>query len=405
MRTDIFLAWRFLRDSRTQSFLLIAGATVGVSVVFFITALIDAVQTTMVAQTLDVLPHVVVKRPEETLREPVIPSPALEARTAFKPPQRLRSIENWPELVREIERLPGVVAVSPTVTGPALASRATATRAITLMGIDTSRFPKVISISKRLRQGNITLAGNQAVIGTELANDFAMQVGDRIQIAVEGKQSVSFHVAGVFDLGNRDVNRRWVLVSLRHGQTLLDLPGGVSTLDLRLRDIWSADTLARQVHQLTRLRADSWMATNSQLMVGLKSQAGSRDMIRVLVVLAVAMGIASVLVVSVVQRSRQIEILRAMGMQQGGILRVFLWQGVAVGLLGAVFGSGLGALFAWLFQNAAHNPDGSPTYPVDFSVALFLGSGGVALLTGIGAALLPARRAAQLDPAVAIHHE
>lgn len=405
MRTDLFLAWRFLRDGRAQTWLLIAGATIGVSVVFFITALIDAVQTTMVAQTLDVLPHIVVRRPDEALRESATTDSVLEFPTVFKPAQRLRSLENWPALMAEFERTPGVIAVSPTATGPAMAIRATATRSVTLMGIEPTRFPKVISVLPRLRAGKWSLDGNQAVIGTELANDFGVTVGDRIEIAIEGKSNTSFHVSGIFDLGNRDVNRRWVIVSLRHGQTLLGLPGGVSTLDIRVSDIWAADTVARALEQRSKLRVDSWMATNAQLMVGLSSQAGSRDMIRVLVVVAVAMGIASVLVVSVVQRSRQIGILRAMGMEKSTILRVFLWQGVAVGLLGAFFGCGLGSAFAWLFQTMAVNPDGSIRFPIDFTWTLYLGSGFVALLTGIASALLPASRAAKLDPAEAIRHE
>jgi lipoprotein-releasing system permease protein len=405
VRTDLFLAWRFLRDSRAQSVLLVAGATVGVSVVFFITALIDAVQTTMVAQTLDVLPHIVIRRPDETLRDSAGEGSVISMPTVFKPAQRLRSLENWPELVTELERVPQVVAVSPTATGPAMATRATATRAITLMGVDAVRFPEVISIRPRMRSGALSLDGNQAVIGNELANDFGVRIGDRIQVAVEGKTSTSFHVSGIFDLGNRDVNRRWVLVSLRHGQTLLDLPGGVSTLDLRTDDIWAAENIARMLQQRTKLKVDSWMATNSQLMVGLRSQAGSRDMIRILVIVAVAMGIASVLVVSVVQRSRQIGILRAMGMAKTTVLRVFLWQGAAIGLLGAVFGTALGSLFAWLFQGSASNSDGTPTYPVDFSMTLFVGAGLVAVLTGVLAAILPASRAARLDPATAIRHE
>jgi len=405
MWTDIFLAWRFFRDGRAQSWLLVAGATVGVSVVFFITALIDAVQTTMVAQTLDVLPHIVVRRPDQTLRNTGTKPGSVEFASLFQPAQRLRSLESWPALMAEIERFDGVLAVSPTATGPAMATRATATRAVTLMGIDAERFPKVIRVTPRIKSGILALDGNRAVIGTELANDFGVNVGDRLQIAVESKPSTSFHVSGIFDLGNKDVNRRWVLVSLRQGQTLLNLPGGVSALDIRVKDIWAADSLADALQRRTRLRVDSWMATNSQLMVGLKSQAGSRDMIRILVVVAVAMGIASVLIVSVVQRSRQIGILRAMGMPKSAILRVFLWQGAAVGLFGALFGSGLGAVFAWLFQHSAMNPDGTPTYPVDFSPNLFIGSGLVALLTGLLSSLLPAGRAAKLDPAVAIRHE
>ncbi len=405
MRTDLFLAWRFLRDGRAQTWLLVAGAAVGLSIVFFITAMMDAIQKTMVSETLDVLPHIVIRRPDEALRQVAPVGSALEMPTAFPPAQRLRSLENWPALVKDLEQTVGVVAVSPTATGPAIASRATATRAITLMGVDADRFPKVISITRRMRFGSLSLDGNQAVIGTELASEFGVRVGDRVQLAVDSKAPTTFHISGIFDFGNRDVNRRWVLVSLRHGQTLLDLPNGVSAVDLRVNNFWAAEDIARILQQRTKLKVESWIATNSQLMVALNSQAGSRDMIRVLIAVAVAMGIASVLIVSVVQRSRQIGILRAMGMERATVVRVFLWQGASIGLLGAVFGTALGSVFACLFEGSATNPDGSPTYAVNLSATLFIGCGLLAILTGMAASLLPARRAARLDPAEAIRHE
>lgn len=225
--------------------------------------------------------------------------------------------------------------------------------------------------------------------------------GAALAVAAVGGVGDVYLGAGVFDLGNREVNRRWVVVSTRAAQTMLDLVGGVSSVDLRVRDLFAADALAADVTARTGLVADSWMKTNAQLLVALRSQASSSQMIQFFVILAVAMGIASVLVVSVVQKGKEIGILRAMGTARSTVLRVFLLQGALVGLVGSVLGTALGA---GLGAAAARNADGSPTFPITVSLVLVARSAGVAFLTGVLAATLPARRAARLDPAVAIRN-
>jgi lipoprotein-releasing system permease protein len=146
------------------------------------------------------------------------------------------------------------------------------------------------------------------------------------------------------------------------------------------------------------------MKTNAQLLVALRSQSSSSQMIQFFVILAVAMGIASVLVVSVVQKGKEIGILRAMGTSRSTVLRVFLLQGAMVGALGSVLGTALGAGLGAAFAGAMRNADGSAMFPITVSLALIARSAGVALATGVLAAVLPARSAARLDPAVAIRN-
>ncbi|MCK6550810.1 ABC transporter permease [Myxococcota bacterium] len=406
MPIDVFLALKFLREGRLQSWLLVAGAAVGVTVVFFVTALISAVERTMVRQTLDVLPHVVVRRADETSRPlPVAPEGTVTFAQVDEPAKRLRSIESWGAIVRELEAIDGVEAVSPTATGPALASRGRGTRGITILGVDPERFAKVIAITPRIRRGVMRVTGEDVLIGTKLADDLGVDVGDRIRISAAEDRQASFVVAGVFDMGNSDVNRRWVVMALRTGQTLLDMPGGVSAIDVRTSDIWRADALADRAHAVTGLEAESWSRSNKQLMIAIQSQRGSTLTIKVFIMVAVAMGIASVLVVSVVQRAKQIGILRAMGMPRQLVLRIFLLQGTAMGTIGAVIGCALGSALSIASELMIRAPDGSALYPIELPLSLFAASGGVAMLTGLVGAVLPSRRAARLDPAVAIRHD
>jgi lipoprotein-releasing system permease protein len=284
------------------------------------------------------------------------------------------------------------------------ARQGTANRAVLVRGVDADGFQRIIDIRPKIVAGQFALSGTDAVIGTELANDLGLSVGDKIRVGSLDDRSDVFTIRGIFDIGNKDANERWVFISLRSAQTLLDLVGGVSTIEVKVADIFTAESIAVDLSARTGLEADSWMKMNTQLLVGLRSQNSSSYMIQVFVIIAVALGIASVLVVSVVQKSREIGILKAMGTPTRRIIRVFLIEGAVVGLAGSVLGVALGAGLSVFFASLATNPDGSPTFPVNLTLALVLRASAIATITGIVAAAAPAHRAARLDPVEVIRY-
>ena len=191
-------------------------------------------------------------------------------------------------------------------------------------------------------------------------------------------------------------------MALRTAQSLLDLSGGVSSIDVTVGDVYAAKTIADDIEAATGVQADSWIETNQQFFTAVRSQNISNFAIRGFVGLSVALGIASVLVVSVVQRSREIGILRAMGASQGQIMRVFLTQGGLVAFVGSLIGTGLARLILLVWQTFARNPDGTPLFPVEIGLDLVLLAALLATVVGLLAAIMPARRAARLEPVVAI---
>jgi lipoprotein-releasing system permease protein len=207
------------------------------------------------------------------------------------------------------------------------------------------------------------------------------------------------NVAGIFQLGVRELDARYVYLDLKQTQSLLNLPGGVTVIDLRVADIFTAERIATQIARLTSLKAESWIATNSQLVSALTAQSMSTNMIIIFVALSVAFGIASVLSVSVVQRTREIGILRATGASRSQILRVFLIQGGIFGLLGSVFGVAVSYALVWVF-----NTFGPQLFYIPISGTLVVLAMLLATLTGLVAAAVPSRRAANLDPVVAIRY-
>ena len=393
-------ALRFLQEGRMQSLLIIVGVGVGVAVIVFMSALLSGLQANLVRRTLSSQAHIVLLPAEEVAR-PQAAGEGVAARVQ-KQAQRLRSIDQWQQLRARLEGWPEIAAVSPVASGPAFAVRGDASKAVTLLGIEPAGYNRVVDLAGRLAAGALRVGAGETVIGIELAKDLGAEVGDKLRLTGAEGQAETLTVTGLFDLGNKGVNARNVYVGLRTGQTLLDLVGGVSNIDLALHDLDEAEDVAQRIAAESGLIADSWIRTNAQFVTALTSQRVSSDVIRFFIALSVSFGIASVLVVSVVQRSKEIGILRAMGATQAQMRRIFLLQGGIVGFLGSLLGSALAWSFLMLWRMLARNPDGTPLFDIGVEPALVAIAAGGASVVGILAALLPARRAARLDPVVAI---
>ena len=397
--TEWLIALRFLLDNRMQTLLILFGITVGSAVIVFITAIITGLQSNVVDRTLGTQAHIRVLPLDEFNRLAPLPAGTLSLLRESPRAQRLRSISNWQDVVTLLDQHPRLTAVSPVVSGPALALSGVARASVALIGMDPLRYERIIPISEDLLAGRFRVGAGHAVIGSELARDLGLNTGDKLRLdGGEGREAV-VDVAGIFELGVRELDARYVYLDLKQAQTLLALPGGVTVIDTRVDEIFAADELARRIERLTGLRGESWMETNGQLLNALRSQSMTTQMIRLFVGISVAFGIASVLAVSVVQRTREIGILRAMGSPRGQILRVFLRQGGLLGLLG----SGIGGAVGWLLVQV-FNIFGPGLFQVTVEPGLIPAAMLIACLAGVLAAAVPARRAAHYDPAVAIRY-
>jgi lipoprotein-releasing system permease protein len=397
-----FIAVSFLRQYRAQAWLTMTAVSVGVAVMVFLSALITGLQQSLIRQTLGTQPHITLRPVDEE------PTPQrktdLIVRRTQKATQRVQTISEWQRVLSRLDEDASVSATSPLATGSAFAVRGTVNRPVVIMGVNPEQFEPIIAVGKHVVIGRYHLSGSEAAIGTELARNLGITVGDKVRINTPEGGDALVTVQAIFDLGNQQVNQRWIVMPLRTGQSLLGFQGGVNVIHVKVDGLFEAEDIAKRISGNMGLDAASWMKENEQLLVALKSQSSSSYTIQFFVFLAVAMGIASVLVVSVVQRTREIGILRAMGMPRSQISLVFLIQGALIGLFGSLIGCGFGTALAHFFSRIARAPDGSPTFPMSLTLELFLAATALATLTGILAAALPARRAAQLDPVEAIRY-
>ncbi|MCH8178948.1 MAG: ABC transporter permease [Proteobacteria bacterium] len=402
MGFEFSVALRFLREGRFQSVLIVVGVAAGVAVVAYISALVTGLQTNTLNKTLGAQAHIVVSPPDERVTPAwPVPSDAAHVVDTQARAQRLRTIANWPAVDAALSQRPGISAVSPMTSGAALARRGEATRAIVVTGVELERYDRIVGLRDKLIAGAFRIGPGEALVGKTLAEDLGVRVGDRIAVSTDAR-SDSLRITGLVDLGIKDLNRRVVIVPLRSAQSLLGLTGGATQIDLRVDDVWAAQTLAAALARELPCKVESWQETNAQLVTALNAQSISTTLIRAVVMVVVVLGIASVLVVSVVQKQREIGILRAMGAQRGQILRVFLLQGAMVGLLGSVLGTGIAMGMIRLFTTFVRGADGLPLFSITLPPQTALQVMGMALAAGLLAAVAPARRAARMDPAQAI---
>ena len=400
---ELTVALRFLREGRMQTALIIGGAAVGVAVIFFITAVLTGVQGDLIRRVTGAQPHVVVKPPEETVAPLLAGTPdaprvaAVQAR-----PQRLTTIDGWPALARATEMTDGVLAVAPVASGSALGIKGDASRSVVVLGTELDRYLRVVRLDDKVKAGVLQLEPGDALIGIELAKDLGAVLGDRIRVQSAQGSSEVFRIRALLDLGSRELNRRYVYTDLRAAQSLLGTPGRITNLDVSVRDIMRADEVAGQLRAQSGQLIESWIQTNNQVFAAINNQNIMTLLIRVFITIVVALGIASVLVVSVVQKRKEIGILRAVGATRRQMLVVFLLQGVMVGASGALLGSGLGLMLVSVFSRVLRNAEGQALFTMQFDFGLVGAVMAGAALLGLLAAVLPARTAARLDPAQAI---
>lgn len=396
--TDWLIAIGFLREGRSQSLMIIGGVAIGVAVIVFISALIQGLQANLIERTLGTQAHISLSAPDEINR-------IVEAKNAVQlvyedqRAQRLRSINNWQEVVENLDNIQNLNAVSPMVSGPALVKRGEAIKSVAIMGIDLPRYQRIVPLQDYIRSGQLRLKADDVLIGTEMAKDLGVRVGSKIRLDNGLDVNAVMNVAGIFELGVRELDSRYMYVDLKRAQSLLDLPGGVTIIDLRISDIFAAEEVAAQMQRLTGLKSESWIGSNAQLMNAISAQSLSTNMIIVFVGISVAFAIASVLSISVVQRTREIGILRATGATRNQILVIFLIQGAVFGLLGSLVGILTSYALVWSFDQFGPGLFYIPISPTLIIAALLL-----ATLSGLIAAAIPARRAARLDPVEAIRH-
>ena len=377
MKTAAKIAWRFLTHAKGQSILIAVGIAVGVSVQVFIGSLISGLQVELVDTAIGRNTQVTV--------------------SALK---RGETVENYQAVVDQIVKTRSDVEdVSPVVDASGFLRNSQGDDfPIQLRGFVLDKADGIYRLSEALVSGSLPGDG-EVLIGKNLAQEAG--IVDTVTLATPRGNTREAAVSGIFDLGTAALNERWVISGLKLAQEVYGYGSGTaSSIEMQAQDPFLADTIASELDAALpdTLKVTDWKTQNEQLLSGLNGQSISSLMIQIFVLFSVVLGIASVLAISVLQKSKQLGILKAMGIRNRDASLVFLIEGFLLGIAGAVLGVALGLGLAFSFTKFALNPDGTPVIALFIDPAFISLSGVIAVVSATLASLIPARRSARLDP-------
>ena len=396
---ELTVALRFLKEGRLQSLLILTGIAIGIAVLIFLNALIGGLQVDLVNQTVGSSPHIAGRNreqePRSTLgKEKQAPVVSIVASAVGNE----KPLRNWINLQEQLVATGNFTAVSPVINGSGFMTLGEKSLPVVVKGFNLDEADKIYDIRMQLVEGEFNIGRSTVLIGTELGEELKLTPGSIARLTTPVGETVTVTVSGIFDLGAQVINRSWVILSLPGAQTLFGLQGGITGIEMQVDDVFKADSLTRILeNRFPGLAWSSWQEENANLLSALNSQSASSYVIQAFVLLAVTMGISSVLAVSVVQKSKQIGILKALGITTEGVSRIFLIQGALLGLGGSIVGALLGWGLVTLFLTFVRTETGEALFPITLGPSIFLVSVAVAVIAGMGAAALPARRAAQLN--------
>lgn len=313
----------------------------------------------------------------------------------------MKFIDNWPHVVETVRALPNVRAVAPVVSGQAFVSKGANPIGTAVVGADPDLQNVITPVTKDLISGKyLGLRSDEIVIDAELAEDLDVTTGERIRVTSGTNASDSFTVAGIYSRGQ---GRGSAYVTLRTGQSLFGYGTSVNVVYVKLINIYEADSVADRIMALLPYEAKSWTREFPQFLSSLQVQTASAYLISAFSLIASGFAIAAVLIVSVLQKSKQIGILKSMGTRRRQILRVFILEGLGVAIVGSLLGLVVGVtivLLLSLFDQPVTRIGQTPEqlFPVRI-LPFYLGLAMIAaIISTVVAAVLPARRAAKMNP-------
>jgi lipoprotein-releasing system permease protein len=372
------IAVRFLRSGAGQTALITAGMAVAVSIQVFVGLLIGSLQQSLVDRTVRNSPQITITSATE-----------------------VATLRDWSRLEQDIRATGLAKAISPTASGSAVTRTLDNEYPLLLRGLHIDEADPIYKIKSNTYAGTPYPGAREVLIGRELAAELKAGVGDKLTILTPNSLETVFTIVGLYDLGTAAINKSWVITHMRTVQQLYGYASRITSLDISVADVFAADSISWVISRELNnpdLKIDNWKDQNQQLLGALRSQGMSSAIIQVVIIASVVIAIASVLAISVLQKSRQLGILKAMGIRDLDASLIFIWQGFLLGIVGSALGVAMGLGLLYAFNYFARDSGGVPTIPIYLDYGFLVISWLIALAASTLAGFVPARRSLRLNP-------
>jgi lipoprotein-releasing system permease protein len=403
---ELHVAVRYLLAKRKQAFISvislisIIGVAVGVGAVVIALAVMTGLQQELRDRILGSNPHVYVSR--------------------------VGGLDDYRAEVARLRGMPGVVGAAPDVLGQALISAGRGANPVQIKGVDPALEPSVTDVQRTMQSGSLESLANRGdeipgiVLGKDLAASLGVAVGDSVQVlTLEGvltpmgsrPLSRKRQVVGIFRLGLYEFDSTYAFVLLQDAMRLFDKPQ-VDFIQLRVADVYKAPQVAANVRDKLgeQYSTEDWTVMNKPLFSALTLEKIAVSLAVGLIVIVAALNIVATLILLVMEKHRDVAILKTMGASARSVTAIFMVQGLIIGLVGTSVGAALGYGLSFIFNHFRLIQVPIDVYQVSYLPFTVLASDffivvGTAIVICFLATIHPSRQAARLDPAQALRYE
>jgi lipoprotein-releasing system permease protein len=408
MSFELFLGMRYLRAKRKQTFISVItvisvlGVMVGVMALLIVLSVMNGFRADLMTKILGVNSHLLV----------------LNHGGAF---------EAYKEIVERVRQVDGTVAAAPFIYGQVMVNKSGNVSGAVLRGIEPENAGRVLNIGRMIKEGSVYSLTNNAdelpaiIIGRELAKQIGAYPGDTLNlVSPEGKltpvgrvpSTQAYRVTAFFDSGMYEYDASMVFVSLEAAQSFLGLGNRITGVEVRVEDVYRSDRVGKTIEAAlgARFWTKDWKVMNRSLFSALRLEKFAMFVILTMIVLVGALNIISTLVMVVMEKTKDVAILRTMGASAKSIMSIFMLQGLLVGLIGTLAGlaSGLGVchlLARYKFIRLPSDVYYISTLPVRVEFWDVCSVAVAAVIISFMATLYPSWHASRLNPVEAIRYE
>src|SRR5665648_20746 len=386
---ELSIAIRHLTSRKKMTALSVAAVSVGIMALIVINALSRGGEVQYIGNLLKLTPSVLIT-----------------------PPVNQDRIFMYKSLISNIRDLEHVGYVSPYVITQGLVDFGDKTRSVQVRGVVPEDEVKILDLNSNVKQGAFAdLDYRSIIIGSKLLDELAAEMGDHITLTTVDGEKIDLKIVGVFSTGSEQYDKGMTYVTLKRAQNLANMTNSVTGISLSTDDIYGAEAVAQAIRDRTGANAKSWIEINKNFLQLMELNTKSSAVIIAFLVMVAAFGIANTMIMTVMGKVREIGMLKAMGAKPRSIMKIFIAEGLLIGLIGAAVGSILGYLLVTLLTVYPITITGAEEFygseatlllilsPMDFVYSFI-----VASLVSIIASILPARRASKLEAVEALAH-
>ncbi len=401
MRHIYFLALKLLIERKRQTIVSFLGVSIGVSAFVVMSSLMLGFQSYFIQQVIDLEPHIKIK-PKESLEDSI--KEKFSVILGLKPKEE-EKILGWRDLMAKLEENPEVLGVAPHLVSRGIVRYGTKEKPVNLIGIDPEREPKASIIERFLKYKNLQTIQNRrdgVVLGTLVAKGLGIkELGQKVLLVAPNGETLTLRVVDIFDSGITNLDDTRVYLNINILQAILGKDGQVNEIIIKLRDPKRAEKIAKTLSLTVDYEVESWQKAYKNFLSIFKIQNIITYMIVFAILLVSAFGIFNIIMMTVLEKKKDIAILMAMGYSRTDILLIFLFQGVVVGIIGAVLGSIIGYGLQEYLESVKLDVEGlirTSGFVLYRSFSLYIYGAIFSILFSVFASLYPSYKASKLNP-------